>query len=73
MGWPPTSTLTGFVCSWGKWRSATQLAAIRLILIGLGLILFLIYRPQGFMAEYRLKSSSIVGAPPPERRDTAKS
>ena len=52
---------------------ATQLAAIRLILIGLGLILFLIYRPQGFMAEYRLKSSSIVGAPPPERRDTAKS
>ena len=39
---------------------ATQLAAIRLILIGLGLILFLIYRPQGFMAEYRLKSASLV-------------
>jgi ABC-type branched-subunit amino acid transport system permease subunit len=34
---------------------ATQLAAIRLILIGLGLILFLIYRPQGFMPEYRLR------------------
>ena len=40
---------------------ATQLAAIRLILIGLGLILFLIYRPQGFAREYRLKSSSLVG------------
>ena len=39
---------------------ATQLAAIRLILIGLGLILFLIYRPQGFMAEYRLKSASLI-------------
>ena len=50
---------------------ATQLAAIRLILIGLGLILFLIYRPQGFMAEYRLKSSSIVGPPPAPARDGA--
>jgi branched-chain amino acid transport system permease protein len=39
---------------------ATQLAAIRLILIGLGLILFLIYRPQGFAREYRLKASSLV-------------
>lgn len=36
---------------------ATQLASIRLILIGLGLILLLIYRPQGFMQEYRLRSS----------------
>jgi ABC-type branched-subunit amino acid transport system permease subunit len=42
---------------------ATQLASIRLILIGLGLILFLIYRPQGFMREYRLKAASLV---PPE-------
>lgn len=50
---------------------ATQLAAIRLILIGLGLILFLIYRPQGFMPEYRLKSSSIVDAPPPAEREGA--
>jgi ABC-type branched-subunit amino acid transport system permease subunit len=40
---------------------ATQLAAIRLILIGLGLILFLIYRPQGFAREYRLRSSSLIG------------
>jgi ABC-type branched-subunit amino acid transport system permease subunit len=39
---------------------ATQLAAIRLILIGLGLILFLICRPQGFAHEYRLKASSLV-------------
>ena len=39
---------------------ATQLAAIRLILIGLGLILFLIYRPQGFLPEYRLKTRSLV-------------
>lgn len=39
---------------------AAQLAAIRLILIGLGLILFLIYRPQGFMREYRLKSTSLI-------------
>ena len=38
---------------------ATQLAAIRLILIGLGLILFLIYRPQGFLPEYRLKTASL--------------
>jgi branched-chain amino acid transport system permease protein len=38
---------------------ATQLAAIRLILIGLGLILFLIYRPQGFLPEYRLKTTSL--------------
>lgn len=51
---------------------ATQLASIRLILIGLGLILFLIYRPQGFMPEYRLKSSSIVDAPPPPERQGVK-
>jgi ABC-type branched-subunit amino acid transport system permease subunit len=34
---------------------ATQLSAIRLIMIGLGLILLLIFRPQGCLAEYRLK------------------
>jgi len=39
---------------------ATQLASIRLILIGLGLILFLIYRPQGFLPEYRLRASSLT-------------
>lgn len=32
-----------------------QLAAIRIIMIGVGLILLLIFRPQGFMREYRLK------------------
>lgn len=36
---------------------ATQLSSIRLILIGLGLIVLLIYRPQGFFPEYRLKTS----------------
>src|SRR2546423_3091324 len=35
-----------------------QLAAIRIIIIGVGLILLLIYRPQGFMREYRLKVSA---------------
>ena len=30
-----------------------QLAAIRIIIIGAGLILLLIYRPQGFFREYR--------------------
>src|SRR6266850_2156699 len=34
-----------------------QLAAIRIIIIGVGLILLLIYRPQGFLREYRLKVS----------------
>src|SRR6266849_12743 len=33
-----------------------QLAAIRIIIIGVGLILLLIYRPQGFMREYRLQT-----------------
>ena len=35
-----------------------QLAAIRIIIIGAGLIALLIWRPQGFMREYRLKVSS---------------
>jgi branched-chain amino acid transport system permease protein len=39
---------------------ASQLAALRLILIGAGLVLVLIYRPQGIASEYRLKSSSLV-------------
>jgi branched-chain amino acid transport system permease protein len=39
---------------------ASQLAAFRLILIGAGLVLVLIYRPQGIASEYRLKSSSLV-------------
>ena len=32
-----------------------QLAAIRIIIIGVGLILLLIFRPQGFAREYRLQ------------------
>ena len=38
-----------------------QLAAVRLILIGLGLILFLIFRPQGFGREPRLRAARLVG------------
>ncbi|HZV20989.1 MAG TPA: branched-chain amino acid ABC transporter permease [Hyphomicrobiales bacterium] len=38
--------------------NATQLASLRLILVGLGLVLLLIYRPQGFFREYRLKGSA---------------
>ena len=37
-----------------------QLAAVRFILIGLGLILFLIYRPQGFGQEPRLRANRIL-------------
>ncbi len=32
-----------------------QLAAIRIIIIGAGLIMLLIYKPQGFLREYRLQ------------------
>jgi ABC-type branched-subunit amino acid transport system permease subunit len=32
-----------------------QLAAIRIIIVGVGLILLMIFRPQGFMREYRLQ------------------
>jgi len=35
---------------------ADRLAAIRVIIIGAGLILLLIYRPQGFFREYRLRA-----------------
>jgi len=35
--------------------SSDQLAAIRIIIIGVGLILVLIYRPQGFLREYQLQ------------------
>jgi len=34
---------------------SVQIAALRLILIGLGLVLLLIFRPQGIMAEHRLR------------------
>ncbi len=39
-----------------------QLAAIRIIIIGAGLIALLIFRPQGFMREYRLQVDSRVFA-----------
>lgn len=49
---------------------ATQLASIRLILIGLGLILFLIYRPQGFMPEHRTRAADLLGhTPAPEPQE----
>jgi ABC-type branched-subunit amino acid transport system permease subunit len=35
--------------------NSDQLAAIRVIIIGVGLILLLIFRPQGFVREYRLQ------------------
>src|SRR3954454_4470445 len=34
-----------------------QLAAIRIIIIGVGLIVLLIYRPRGFFREYRLRAA----------------
>jgi branched-chain amino acid transport system permease protein len=37
------------------WLNADQLAAIRIIMIGVGLILLLIFRPQGFLREHRLR------------------
>lgn len=37
-----------------------QLAALRFILVGAGLVLVLIYRPQGISSEFRLKSASLV-------------
>jgi branched-chain amino acid transport system permease protein len=37
------------------WLDSDQLSAIRIIIIGVGLILLLIFRPQGFMREYRLQ------------------
>lgn len=40
--------------------NATQLASLRLIAVGMGLILILIYRPQGIASEYRLKSASLI-------------
>ena len=42
---------------------AGQLAALRLILVGAGLVLVLIYRPQGIASEYRLKSASLKEGP----------
>jgi ABC-type branched-subunit amino acid transport system permease subunit len=35
---------------------ADQLAAVRIIIIGVGLIALLVWRPQGFLREYRLRA-----------------
>lgn len=45
---------TRFLKDWVPILDAGQLAAVRLMLIGLGLILLLIYRPQGLVPEHRL-------------------
>jgi len=44
-----------------------QLAALRLALIGAGIIAMLIYRPQGLMAEPRLRSADLVPSDDDER------
>ena len=41
--------------------NSDQLAAIRIIIIGAGLILLLIFRPQGFLREYQLRAD-LAGA-----------
>jgi branched-chain amino acid transport system permease protein/neutral amino acid transport system permease protein len=39
----------------------TRLAALRLALIGVGIIVLLIYRPQGLIAEPRLRRRDVIG------------
>ena len=45
---------------------ADQLAAIRIIIIGVGLILLLIFRPRGFLPEYRLQVPLAQHRPEPQ-------
>jgi branched-chain amino acid transport system permease protein len=47
-----------FLNDYITWLSAAQLASLRLILIGAGLILILIFRPQGMIGEYRFLDRS---------------
>jgi branched-chain amino acid transport system permease protein len=47
---------TRFLKDWIPFLDAGQLAAMRLVLIGVGLVLLLIYRPQGLRPEYRLST-----------------
>jgi len=59
---------TRFLKDWVPFLDAGQLAALRLMLIGVGLVLLLIYRPQGLRPEYRLSTrgrteGSTVNAP----------
>jgi len=51
---------TRFLKDWLVLLDSSQVAAVRLILIGAGLIALLIYRPQGLLPEYRM-------APPPKK------
>ncbi|WP_321962170.1 branched-chain amino acid ABC transporter permease [Paraburkholderia sp. J7] len=46
---------TRFLNDYVTWLSSSQLAALRLMLVGLGLILALIFKPEGFVREYRLE------------------
>ncbi|MGF6743963.1 branched-chain amino acid ABC transporter permease [Paraburkholderia sp. CNPSo 3155] len=46
---------TRFVNDYVAWLSSSQLAALRLMLVGLGLILALIFKPDGFVREYRFR------------------
>lgn len=47
---------TRFLNDYASWLTPSQLASLRLMLIGVGLIAALIYRPAGLVAEYRLRS-----------------
>lgn len=47
--------------------TAQQVASLRLMLVGLGLIAMLIFRPQGFSSEYRLSTRPPAGAEPESR------
>jgi branched-chain amino acid transport system permease protein len=42
---------------------ATQLASLRLIFVGLGLVLLLLYRPQGLFREWHVKSTALLRSP----------
>lgn len=46
-----------------NWLSAAELAALRLMLIGVALILMLIFRPQGLVREYRFASNAPAPRP----------
>jgi len=54
---------TRFLKDFVPFLSAQQAASLRLALIGAGLVLILIFRPEGISSEYRL---SIAKSPPPD-------
>ena len=51
---------TRFLNDYIVWLSAAELASLRLILIGVGLILIMIFRPQGMLGEHRLQATQHV-------------